>query len=207
MADSIVRAAALAAAAASCLPLTAWSQTAESVSISGVPPATVQAGQTYTFTPDAVAVGPDTPHFEIQNQPPWASFSWAGELTGTPAATDEGRYSNIVISIVAGEARASLPNFSITVQAAGSVAAPATISWIPPTTNSDGSALTDLEGYRIYVGSTPNRLVPILGLENPALTSYLLEGLSTGLNYFAMTAIDSRGMESKLSEVVEVILY
>lgn len=207
MADSIVRAAALFGAAAWCLPLTAGSQTAESLSISGVPPATVQAGHSYTFAPDAVAVGPDTPHFEIQNQPRWASFSWSGQLTGTPAATDEGTYSDIVISIVAGAARASLPDFSITVQAAGGAAAPATISWIPPTTNTDGSVLTDLAGYRIYVGSTPNQLVAILALDTPGLTSYTLEGLSPGLNYFALTAIDSWGMESKLSEVVAVTLY
>jgi hypothetical protein len=206
MADFIVRAAALAGVVAWCVPLTAWSQTAESLSIAGVPPATVQAGQTYTFTPDAVAAGPVIPHFEIQNMPPWASFGWTGELTGTPAATDVGTYSNIVISIVAGDGSASLPSFSITVQGASSIAAPATLSWIPPTTNDDGSVLTDLAGYRIYVGSTPDQLVPILALDDPTLTSYVLEGLSPGLNYFAMTAMNSRGIESELSAVVGVTL-
>jgi hypothetical protein len=206
MADFILRAGALAGAVAWCVPLTGWSQTTESLSIVGVPPATVQAGQTYAFAPDAVAVGPLNPYFEIQNLPPWASFSW-GHLTGTPETTDEGTYSNIVISIVAGSLRASLPAFSITVQAANGVAAPATISWIPPTANADGSVLTDLAGYRIYIGSTPSKLVPILALDTPGVTSYLLEGLSPGLNYFAMTAMNSRGMESKLSAVVRVTLY
>jgi hypothetical protein len=186
MADPIVRAALLAGAAAWCIPLSAWPQTTESLSIAGVPPTTVQAGQTYTFAPSAVATGPLSPHFEIQNLPPWASFSWAGRITGTPEVTDQGTYSNIVISIVA---------------------APATISWMPPVTNVDGSVLTDLAGYRIYVGRTPNQLVPILALDNAAATSYLLEGLSTGLNYFAMTAMNSRGMESTLSAVVGVTLY
>ena len=201
MADSIVRAAALVGAAAWCVPLTAWSQTAESVSIGGFPSATVQVGQTYTFTPNAVTAGPLIPHFEIQNLPPWASFSWAGQLTGTPAATDAGTYPNIVISIVAGDARASLSSFSITVQAAGSLAAPATLSWIPPTSNDDGSVLTDLAGYRIYAGSTADQLVPILMLD-AGLTTYVLEGLSPGLNYFAMTAINSLGIESELSAVI-----
>jgi len=207
MTDSIVRAALLVGAAAWCVPLTAWSQTTESLTVAGVPPATVQAGQTYTFTPDAVAASPLSPHFEIQNLPLWASFSWAGSLTGTPAATDEGTYSNIVISIVAGDVRASLPTFSITVQAASGDAAPATISWLPPTTNTDGSVLTDLAGYRIYVGKTPNQLVPILALDNAAVTSYLLEGLSAGLNFFAMTAMNARGVESNLSPVIGVTLY
>jgi len=207
MADSIVRAALLTGAAAWCVPLSAWPQTTESLSIAGVPPTTVQAGQTYTFAPSAVATGPMSPHFEIQNLPPWASFSWAGRITGTPEVTDEGTYPNIVISIVAGQVRASLPTFSISVQAANGVAAPATISWMPPVTNVDGSVLTDLAGYRIYVGRTPNQLVPILALDNAAVTSYLLEGLSTGLNYFAMTAMNSRGVESTLSAVVGVTLY
>jgi hypothetical protein len=202
MADSIIRAAALVAAAACCVSPT-WSQTTESLSISGVPPATVQAGQAYRFAPDAVAVGPLIPHFEIQNQPPWASFSWAGQLTGTPAATDAGIYSNIVISIVAGDARASLPDFSITVRGAGS----ATISWTPPTTNDDGSVLTDLAGYHIYVGSAPNQLVSIVMLDNPQLTSYMIEGLGPGLNYFAMTAMNSWGIESELSAVVGATVY
>ena len=206
MADFIVRAAAIAGVVAWCVPLTAWSQTTESLSIAGVPPATVQAGQTYTFTPDAVAAGPVIPHFEIQNMPPWASFSWTGELTGAPAATDVGTYSNIVISIVAADASASLPGFSITVQGASSIAAPATPSWIPPTTNDDGSVLTDLAGYRIYLGSAPDQLVPILALDDPTLTSYVLAGLSPGLNYFAMTAMNSRGIESELSAVVGVTL-
>jgi len=207
MAGSIIRAAALAGAAAWCVPLTAWSQTGESLNIAGVPPATVQPGQSYTFAPHAVAAGPLIPHFEIENLPGWASFGWAGQLTGTPAATDAGTYSGIVISIVAGQVRASLPTFSISVQAANGVAAPATISWMPPVTNVDGSVLTDLAGYRIYVGRTPNQLVPILALDNAAVTSYLLEGLSTGLNYFAMTAMNSRGVESTLSAVVGVTLY
>jgi hypothetical protein len=207
MANPIARAAALAGAVALCGPLTAWSQTVESLTIAGAPPASVKAGQTYTFTPHAVAAGPAIPHFEIQNQPPWASFGWSGQLTGVPAATDEGTFSNIVISIVAGDARASLPGFSITVQAANSVAAPATISWEPPATNSDGSALTDLAGYRIYFGNTRSQLAPILSLNTAGMTDYVLEGLRPGVHYFAMTAVNSAGIESRLSAVVEATLY
>jgi len=31
--------------------------------------------------------------------------------------------------------------------------AQATVSWIPPTTNTDGTALTDLAGYKVYYGT------------------------------------------------------
>ena len=205
MAESMIRAGVLAGAAAWCVPLIASSQTTESLSISGVPPTSVQAGHTYTFTPDAVASGPLSPELEIQNRPSWASFSWTGELTGTPTATDVGTYSDIIISIVAGTDHASLPSFSITVQAAGGTE-PATISWTPPTTNANGSVLTNLAGYRIYVGSAPNQLTPVLTLDNAGLTKYVLEGLSPGLHYFAMTAVNSLGVESKLSAIVAATL-
>jgi hypothetical protein len=205
MASFIIRAAALAGAAAWCVPLTAWSQTTESLSIAGVPPTTVQAGQTYTFAPQAMAEGPLVPYFQIQNLPPWASFSWTGELTGTPAATDTGVYSNIVISIVAGDTSASLPSFSITVQAASSSTGTATITWTPPTTNTDGSALTDLASYRIYAGGAPNQLAPLVVIEN-GFTDCVLKDLSPGLYYFAMTAVNSQGIESNLSAVVSATL-
>ena len=205
MVDSNVRAAALVAAAL-CVPPIAWSQTAELLSITGVPAATVQAGQAYSFAPVGVATGPVAPHFEVQNLPTWASFGWAGQLTGTPATTDAGTYSNISISIVAGDARASLPVFSITVQAANSVAAPVTISWTPPTTNSDGSVLTDLQGYRIYAGGHPDQMIPILWLPNAGLTSFPIEGLSPGWHFFAMTAVSSLGLESTLSALAVAFL-
>jgi hypothetical protein len=205
MANFIVRAAALVGAAAWCVPLPAWSQTTESVSISGVPPTTVQAGQTYSFTPQAEAEGPLIPSFQIQNLPPWASFNWPGQLAGTPAASDAGTYSNIVISIVAGDASASLPAFSITVQAASSTAGTATISWTPPTTNTDGSALTDLAVYHIYGGGAPDqlRLMAVLG---KSLTDCVIPDLSPGLYYFAMTAVNSQGIESELSTIVPATL-
>jgi hypothetical protein len=225
MASFIVRAAALAGAAACCVPLTGWSQTTESLSIAGVPPTTVQVGQTYTFEPQAMADGPLTPYFQVQNLPPWASFSWTGELTGTPAATDTGVYSNIVISIVAGDSSASLPSFSITVQAASSstgtaqaassstggvqaassASGTATISWTPPTTNTDGSPLTDLTSYRIYAGAAPNQLAPFVVIDN-GFSDCVVNGLSPGLYYFAMTAVNSQGIESDLSTVVSATL-
>ena len=40
-----------------------------------------------------------------------------------------------------------------------------------------------------------------------SMTSYLLEGLHPGLNYFAMTAVNSAGLESAPSAVVPVTLY
>jgi hypothetical protein len=136
----------------------------------------VQAGEAYAFTPHAVAVGPISPHFEVQDLPQWASFGWSGQVTGSPTATDVGTYSNIVISFVAGAEQASLPVFSITVAPASSPTRSATLSWTPPTTNVDGSALTNLRGYKVYAGMAPDRPAPVLTLDNAGLTWALLRG-------------------------------
>ncbi len=34
----------------------------------------------------------------------------------------------------------------------------ATVAWIPPTRNSDGSTITDLAGYTIYYGTSPQKM-------------------------------------------------
>ena len=89
-----------------------------SPTISGGPATTVVAGATYTFTP--VANDPDTLTltFSIANKPAWASFSSVtGQLTGTPSRAQVGSNTGIAISVSDGNTSASLPAFSVQVQA------------------------------------------------------------------------------------------
>ncbi len=94
--------------------------------ISGLPDTNVVVGNNYAFTP--VASDPDIGDvltFSISNQPAWASFNNAdGTLSGTPSATDVGVYTNIIIQVSDGVDTASLPPFSITVQAGGVPSSP-----------------------------------------------------------------------------------
>jgi autotransporter-associated beta strand protein len=91
--------------------------------ISGSPDTTVARGSSYSFTPSAFDADGQALTFSISTLPGWASFSSStGALTGTPAATDVGTTSGIVISVSDGTATASLPAFSITVE--GSNVAP-----------------------------------------------------------------------------------
>jgi len=62
-----------------------------------------------------------------------------GRLTGTPTAASVGTYSNIVISSD-GAKSASLAAFTITVNQISNGSA--TVTWTPPTQNSDGTVLT-----------------------------------------------------------------
>ena len=78
----------------------------------------------------------------------------------------------------------------------------ATLNWIPPTENIDGSALTDLSGYKIYYGTSANALASVISISNPGLSTIVIDNLANNTTYyFAITAI-SNNIESGLSNVV-----
>ena len=77
----------------------------------------------------------------------------------------------------------------------------ALVAWLPPTHRTDGSALTNLAGYEIRFGNLPGALDHKVQLNNPGLTSYLVEGLTPGFWYFALVAVDSNGVTSSQSTI------
>jgi hypothetical protein len=86
-------------------------------------------------------------------------------------------------------------------QSAGGGARSATVSWEAPTTNTNGTALTDLAGYRIYYGSSPENLSHTLHISTIGLQTYVIDDLEPGTWYFAVMAVATSGAESKLSNV------
>jgi hypothetical protein len=86
-------------------------------------------------------------------------------------------------------------------QSAGDTTRSATVSWEAPTTNTNGTALTDLAGYRIYYGSSPEHLGHSLKISTIGLQTYVIENLEPGTWYFAVMAVAANGAESKLSNV------
>jgi hypothetical protein len=170
-------------------------------SISGTPATTVSAGTAYDFIPVAVSPSGARLAFSIQNLPQWASFNAAtGEISGTPDAASTGTYANILMTVTDGRSSASLPAFTITVAAPGT--GTATLSWMQPTTNADGTALTDLAGYRIYYGNDARSLTQSVVISNTALTTYIVKNLGAGTWYFAVKSYNSANVESSLSPVV-----
>ena len=169
--------------------------------ISGAPPATITVGLAYDFTPVASDPDGDTLTFSIANRPAWLTFNAAtGRLAGTPAAANVGQYTGIVVTVSDGQASAQLGPFSITV--AQAAMGQATLSWTPPTQNTDGSPLTDLAGYKVYYGRSASSLDQVVTLSNPGLTSYVVEQLSPATWHFAMTAFNARGAESNRTNPV-----
>ncbi|MGF7473699.1 fibronectin type III domain-containing protein, partial [Salmonella enterica subsp. enterica serovar Minnesota] len=73
----------------------------------------------------------------------------------------------------------------------------ATLSWLPPTQNADGTALTDLAGYRIRYGRNASDPDLSLDIDNPSINVYVIEQLGAGTWYFEVVALNSRGVESR----------
>lgn len=172
--------------------------------ISGTPSTAVTAGSSYLFQSNASDVDPaDTLSFSIQNKPSWATFSTVtGVLSGTPTAANVGSYANIVITTSDGKAApVSLQAFAINVRSAAIATGSATLSWIAPTETVDGSALTNLAGYRVYYGTNAASLTNSVDLANPATTTYVISSLSSGTYYFAVKAYTTENVESDLSNV------
>jgi hypothetical protein len=168
--------------------------------ISGTPSTSVMQGTAYSFQPTASDPDGNSLTFSVTNLPSWATFSAStGRLQGTPSASHVGTYSNIQIRVSDGTASASLPAFSITVAAVASGSA--TLSWTPPTRNTDGSALTNLSGYRVRWGTSAENLASSVTLNNPGLTSYVVGNLVPGTYYFVVTAVTSAGGESQFSNM------
>jgi putative Ig domain-containing protein len=164
--------------------------------ISGTPPTSVQTGSAYAFTPTAKDPEGKTLAFSITNKPAWATFSTTtGKLSGTPSSAQTGTYSNIGIKVSDGSLTASLPAFAIVVSSTtttGSV----TLSWTPPTRNTDGSTLTNLAGYRILYGTSAGALNKSIQIANAGLSRYVVENLAAGTWYFSVRAYSTTGAES-----------
>jgi hypothetical protein len=176
--------------------------------ISGTPPIQVTAGQAYSFTPTASGPSGTTLSFSIQNMPSWATFSIAsGALTGTPSSSNVGTFANVMISVSDGQQSASLAPFSISVASAAPPPPPppatgsVTLTWTVPTTNTDGTPLTDLAGFYVNYGTSASSLTQTINVSSAAATGYTLTGLATGTWYFSVAAYTSVGTQSASSNV------
>ena len=176
--------------------------------ISGTPPTTVTAGQAYSFTPTASGPAGTTLSFSIKNMPAWAAFNAStGALTGTPSSSYVGTFSNIQISVSDGSQSASLSAFSIQVaSASGSGTGSVALSWTVPTTNTNGTPLTDLAGFTINYGTSSSSMNQTVTVGSAGTTGYTVQGLASGTWYFTVTAYTSVGTQSAPSDVVSTTI-
>jgi hypothetical protein len=77
----------------------------------------------------------------------------------------------------------------------------AVVSWTPPTTTANGSALTDLAGYELFYGRRPSELKHIVKIPDVHVTRMIVRGLDSGTWYFVVTAYTRSGAMSFPSNV------
>ena len=173
--------------------------------ISGSPAPSVVVGDAYRFAPQASDADGDSLEFSVQNLPSWAGFSTTtGTISGTPGNGDVGTHAGIVLSVSDGQQSASMPSFGIDVTQVG--VASTTLSWTAPTMNSDGTALTDLAGYTLYYGTSSRNYTNEIRIDNPGMTTYVVDGLAPNTYFFAAKAFNSSGVESDFSVEISATL-
>lgn len=178
--------------------------TADKPAIWEKPATSVKAGSYYYFVPTASDYYGQPLSFSVKNKPDWATFNIVtGALKGTPSSTQTGTYGDIVISVSNGETSNSLAPFSIAVTSnTTNASGAASIDWVPPTENTNGSALTDLAGVRIYYGTSASALSRSVQVSNASARTYTLSGLTAGTWYFGLEAYTTTGVASGLSSIV-----
>lgn len=164
-------------------------------SISGTPLTSAKVNVAYSFQPTASDKDGDKLTFTIANKPAWATFDTStGQLKGTPSSSSTGVFASIRISVSDGKSTSSLTAFSINV--ASDQLGSATLKWQPPTSNTDGSPLTNLAGYVIRYGTSQNDLATEVRITNPGLTAYMVTDLTPATWYFQVSAYNTSGVES-----------
>jgi hypothetical protein len=81
----------------------------------------------------------------------------------------------------------------------------ATVSWAAPTQNPDGSAFTNLAGFRVYRGLAPDALNTFASV-GAAVRSHTFTDLAAGTHHFAVSTLNTLGEESRKSGTVSTVV-
>lgn len=78
----------------------------------------------------------------------------------------------------------------------------ATLNWTAPTTNTDGTPLTDLAGFNVYSGLSAATMKLLVQVKSPTTLTYQSLNQPAGVNYYYVTAYNTAGVESAKSATV-----
>ncbi len=120
---------------------------------------------------------------------------WTDPSPGT------GKRCEVLDSLVVEPSTTATPTTATTPTATGATGT-ATLVWLRPSQNTDGSALVDLAGFIIKYGTDPASLSQTVTLTDPAATRHTLQSLGRGTWYFTVASLTASGVESDLSPMV-----
>ena len=126
-----------------------------------------------------------------------AGGAWAGSkpLSGSESTGPLTQTSTFTLTCTGPGGSTNRP-VTVTVQAATDTV---DLSWIPPTTNEDGSPVS-LSGFNIYSGPSAGSLQQI-DTVNASQTTYTANNLASGTHCFGVTAVSTTSAESVLSNI------
>lgn len=130
--------------------------------------------------------------------------------TSTSGSTTSTRGGSTTTGSTTGDSVTDGPTTSgpttTTAPPAASASTGVTLGWVAPTQNSNGTPITDLAGYKIHYGTMSQDYTQEVAIDNPSLSRYVVDSLPSGTYYFAITAYNSKGIESALSDEVSAKL-
>lgn len=153
-------------------------------------PALAQTAPTITFTAQTITGdGSVVPVLTWSTNPAATSCTASGDWTGTKGA--------------AGSETLPATQFSRTynLACAWPADAQATLTWVAPTVNVNGTPYTDPKGFKVYFGPTSTTMTQTKTITSPSTVSTVITPLAIGSWSFAVTAINSRDVESAQSNV------
>lgn len=77
----------------------------------------------------------------------------------------------------------------------------ATVNWIAPTTNTDGSNYTNPGGFKVYYGTSATNRNTVATITDPTARSWTSPALAPGQWFFGVRAVNALGLESDDSNV------
>ena len=102
----------------------------------------------------------------------------------------------------AGSAATSQNNSSSASSLPAASSTAVSLTWIPPTENTDGTALTNLSGYDIHYGTSSGNYTQSIAVSNAGIATYVVDNLTPGTYYFSVAAVNASGTESPMSSEV-----
>ncbi len=122
-------------------------------------------------------------------------------------AQASGKGFNFALTDVSGSAGFGSPaTATVNVPNASATTSSITLSWLAPTENTDGSALTNLAGFHIYYGTSASNLTEEISIDTVGQLTCVIDELSSGTWYFEVLAVNSSGNQSGPSTTVSATI-
>jgi hypothetical protein len=153
-----------------------------------------QTAGTVTFRANATsATGSMTPVLTWSTSPSATRCTASGGWSGTKAASGTQTLTSIKVTT----------NYTLTCTwGMGST----TVHWTPPTTNTDGTRLTNLAAYRVFYGTSTSALTQVNEITDTSATAATISSLTPATWYFKVRAVNSSQVESSDSNVTSRVI-